>query len=66
MLQTPEPISQHQAEQAAFRQEGKKAHRQPGRKPIRPQEGLDLFPLMFLDGDDLWHPLRSDLPGGGV
>jgi hypothetical protein len=27
---------------------------------------VGLFPLMFLDGDDLRHPLRRDLPGGGV
>ena len=30
------------------------------------KKGLGLFPLMFLDGDDLRHPLRRDLPGGGV
>ena len=63
MLQTPEPVSQEQAEQAALRQEWEKAHRQPGREAIRPQKGLGLFPLGFLDGDDLWHPLGHNLPG---
>ncbi|HEY7315332.1 MAG TPA: hypothetical protein VH643_38730 [Gemmataceae bacterium] len=63
MLQTPEPVSQEQAKQAAFRQEGEKAHRQPGREAIRPQKGLGLFPLVFLDGDDLQHRLGHDLPG---
>ena len=46
MLQAPEPVCQEQAEQAAFRQDGEKAHRQPGQEAIRPQKGLGLFPLM--------------------
>ena len=66
VLQGPEPLTQQQAEQAALREQGEKPHRQPGREAVRPQKGLGLFPLMFLDGDDLRHPLRRDLPGGGV
>ncbi len=66
MLQGPEALAKQQAEQAALREQGENPHCQPGRETIRPKEGLGLFSLMFLDGDDLRHPLRRDLPGGGV
>src|SRR5262249_59085370 len=66
MLQGPEPVSQEQAEQAALRQEWEKAHRQPGREAIRPQKGLGLFPLMFLDGHNLRHALLHYAQGIAV
>ena len=66
MLQAPEPLPNQEANQPGPHQERENAHRQPGQETVRPQEGLGLFPLMFLDSDDLWHPLRHDLPGGDV
>jgi len=66
MLQVPEPLPNQGANQPGPHQEREKPQRQPGQEAVRLQEGLGLFPLMFLDRDDLRHPLRHDLPGGDV
>src|SRR5262245_23061679 len=66
MLQGPEPLSDQQAGQAALGKHGEEPHRQPGHEAVRAQEGLGLLALVLLDGDDLRHPLRRNLPRGRV